>query len=69
MDAIIWILKNQPGQEHHGGRVLAGLRGRVVQRLLALSAAICTTGNSAHPSKLADRLRTTELPVPPGSTI
>lgn len=40
VEAIIWTLKNQPGLERHGGRVPAGLWARVVQRLLALSAAI-----------------------------
>ena len=39
-EAIIWTLKNQPGLERHGGRVPAGLWARVIQRLLALSAAI-----------------------------
>jgi hypothetical protein len=40
--AIIWTLKNQLGLEHYGGRVPApaGLRARIVQRLLALNAAI-----------------------------
>jgi hypothetical protein len=40
VEAIIWTLKNQLGLEHHGGRVPAGLRARVVQRLLALNAVI-----------------------------
>jgi hypothetical protein len=40
VEAIIWTLKNQLGLERHGGRVPAGLRARVVQRLLALNAAI-----------------------------
>jgi hypothetical protein len=40
VEAIIWTLKNQLGLERHGGRVLAGLWARVVQRLLALNAAI-----------------------------
>ena len=38
--AIIWTRKNQPGLERHGGHVPAGLWARVVQRLLALNAAI-----------------------------
>jgi hypothetical protein len=37
---IIWTLKNQLGLEHHGGRVPAGLWARIVQRMLALNAAI-----------------------------
>jgi hypothetical protein len=40
VEAIIWTLKNQPGLERHGGRVPAGLRARVIQRLLALNACI-----------------------------
>jgi hypothetical protein len=40
VEAIIWTLKNQLGLKHHGGRVPAGLWARVVQRLLALNAAI-----------------------------
>jgi hypothetical protein len=40
VEAIIWTLKNQLGLERHGGRVPAGLWVRIVQRLLALNAAI-----------------------------
>ena len=40
VEAIIWALKNQLGLERHGGRVPAGLWARIVQRLLALNAAI-----------------------------
>jgi hypothetical protein len=40
VEAIIWTLKHQLGPEHHGGRVPAGLWTRIVQRLLALNAAI-----------------------------
>jgi hypothetical protein len=40
VEAIIWTLKHQLGLEHHGARVPAGLWARVVQRLLALNAAI-----------------------------
>jgi hypothetical protein len=40
VEATIWTLKNQLGLERHGGRVPAGLWARVVQRLLALNAAI-----------------------------
>ncbi|MGH3404470.1 MAG: transposase [Streptosporangiaceae bacterium] len=40
VEAIIWTLKNQLGPERHGGRVPAGLWARVLQRLLALNAAI-----------------------------
>jgi hypothetical protein len=40
VEAIIWTLKNQLGLERHGGRAPAGLWARVLQRLLALNAAI-----------------------------
>jgi hypothetical protein len=40
VEAIIWTLKHQLGLEDHGGRVPAGLWVRIVQRLLALNAAI-----------------------------
>jgi hypothetical protein len=40
IEAIIWTLKHQLGLDHPGGRVPAGLWARVVQRLLALNAAI-----------------------------
>ena len=40
IEAIIWTLKRQLGLERHGGRVPAGLWTRIVQRLLALNAAI-----------------------------
>jgi hypothetical protein len=40
VEAIIWTLKHQLGLEAHGGRVPAGLWTRIVQRLLALNAAI-----------------------------
>src|SRR6266704_3491559 len=40
VEAIIWTLKHQLGLEAHGGRVPCGLWARIVQRLLALNAAI-----------------------------
>jgi len=40
VEAIIWTLKHQLGLERHGARVPAGLWTRIVQRLLALNAAI-----------------------------
>jgi hypothetical protein len=40
VEAIIWALKHQLGLDRHGGRVPSGLWARVVQRLLALNAAI-----------------------------
>ncbi len=40
VEAIIWTLKSQLGLERHGGRVPTGRWARIVQRLLALNAAI-----------------------------
>jgi hypothetical protein len=40
IEAIIWTLKHQLGLDRPGGRLPAGLWARVVQRLLALNAAI-----------------------------
>ena len=40
VEAITWTLKNQLGLERHGGRIPAGLRARIIQRLLALNAVI-----------------------------
>jgi hypothetical protein len=51
VEAIIWTLKNQLGLERHGGRVLAGLWARVVQRLLALNAVIWFNWQIAAPVK------------------
>jgi hypothetical protein len=41
--------KTQFDLERHGGRTIAGVASRVLQRILALTAAICTTTNSADP--------------------
>jgi hypothetical protein len=56
VEAIIWTLKNQLGLERHGGRVPAGLWARIVQRLLALNAAIwhnCLIGAPVRRSLIA----------------
>ncbi len=56
VEAIIWTLKNQLGLERHGGRVPAGLWARIVQRLLALNAAIwhnCMIGAPVKRSLIA----------------
>jgi hypothetical protein len=50
-EAIIWTLKNQLGLERHGGRVPAGLWARVLQRLLALNAAIWLNWQIGAPVK------------------
>ena len=51
VEAIIWTLKNQLGLERHSGRVPAGLWARVVQRLLALNAAIWHNSQIGAPVK------------------
>jgi Transposase DDE domain len=51
VEAIIWTLKNQLGLERHGGRVPAGLCARIVQRLLALNAAIWHNWQADAPVK------------------
>jgi hypothetical protein len=51
VEAVIWTLKNQLGLERHGGRVPAGLWARVVQRLLALNAAIWHNWMTGAPVK------------------
>jgi hypothetical protein len=40
VEAVIWTLKDQLSLERHGGRVPAGMRARILQRLLALNACI-----------------------------
>jgi hypothetical protein len=49
VEAIIWTLKNQLGLERHGGRIPAGLRARIIQRLLALNAVIWHNGMTGAP--------------------
>jgi len=51
IEAIIWTLKHQLGLDRHGGRVPAGLWARVVQRLLALNAAIWFNWQIGAPTK------------------
>jgi DDE family transposase len=51
VEAIIWTLKHQLGLEQHGGRVPAGLWARVLQRLLALNAAIWHNWRTGAPVK------------------
>jgi hypothetical protein len=51
VEAIIWTLKHQLGLDRHGGRLPAGLWARVVQRLLALNAAIWFNWQIAAPVK------------------
>jgi hypothetical protein len=51
IEAIIWTLKHQLGLDRHGGRIPAGLWARVVQRLLALNAAIWFDWQIGAPTK------------------
>jgi hypothetical protein len=51
VEAVIWTLKNQLGLERHGGRIPAGLRARVIQRLLALNACIWHNWQTGAPVK------------------
>ena len=51
IEAIIWTLKHQLGLEQHGGRIPSGLWARVVQRLLALNAAIWFNWQLGAPTK------------------
>ena len=51
MEAIIWTRTNQLGLERHGGRVPAGLRARIAQRLLALNACIWLNWQAGAPVK------------------
>jgi hypothetical protein len=47
VETIVWTLKHQLGLDRHGG-IPSGLWARVVQRLLALNAVICGTGDRCH---------------------
>ena len=49
IESINNTLKTQLDLESHGGRTIAGVASRVLQRILALTAAIGTTTNSASP--------------------
>ena len=51
IEAIIWTLKHQLGLDRLGGRIPAGLWARVVQRLLALNAAIWFNWQIGAPTK------------------
>jgi hypothetical protein len=51
IEAIIWTLKKQLGLEQHNARVPAGLWTRILQRLLALNAAIWHNWTTGAPVK------------------
>jgi hypothetical protein len=49
IESVNDTLKGQLDLERHGGRTTEGIYARTVQRLLAMAACICTTGQSANP--------------------
>jgi hypothetical protein len=51
VESIIDTLKDQLGLEQHGGRTPAGVHTRVVQRLLALAAAVWFNWLLVEPAK------------------
>jgi hypothetical protein len=58
VETVIWTLKNQLGLERHGGRVPAGLRARVVQRLVAPQRRYLVQLDDRGPGEtITDRLR------------
>ena len=57
IESINNTFKTQLDLEHHGGRTIAGVTSRVLQRVLALTAAIWHNDQPASPCAIADRLR------------
>ena len=58
IESVNWTLKSQLGLERHRGRTRCGVAARILQRLLALTAAICTTKPPNNPAPPAPyRLR------------
>jgi hypothetical protein len=51
VESIFWTCKGTLTLEHHGARTLAGLRERVLQRLLTLAAAISLNYQLGRPSR------------------
>ena len=51
VEAVIWTLKGHLDLEDHGGRIPSGLFARIVQRLLALNAAIWHNWTIGAPTK------------------
>lgn len=51
IESIFWSLKGTLTLERHGARTLAGLRERVLQRLLALTAAVWLNHQLGRPSR------------------
>ena len=51
IESIFWSLKGTLGLERHGARTLAGLRERILQRLLCLAACIWLNHHLGRPSR------------------
>jgi hypothetical protein len=51
IESIFWTCKDLLTLERHGARTLAGLRERVVQRLLTLAAAVSLNHQLGHPTR------------------
>jgi hypothetical protein len=51
IESIFWSLKGTLGLERHGARTLAGLRERVLQRVLCLTACIWLNHHLGRPSR------------------
>lgn len=51
IESIIWSLKGTLGLERHGARTLAGLRERILQRILCLAACIWLNHRLGRPSR------------------
>ena len=51
IESIIWSLKGTLGLERHGARSMAGLRERVLQRVLCLAACIWLNHRLGRPSR------------------
>jgi hypothetical protein len=50
-ETIFWNLKGTLGLERHGAHTLAGLRERILQRLLCLAACIWLNHRLGRPSR------------------
>lgn len=51
IESILWTCKDILTLERHGARTLAGLRERILQRLLTLAAAITLNHQLGRPSR------------------
>ena len=51
IESVNDTFKGQPGLEHHGGHTPAGVTVRILQRILALTAAIWHNDHTSQPVK------------------